>query len=117
MLARHSVSRFLEERGFMVESVSNAEEALAKLRNLRPNLIVTDMKMPGMDGNELIKAVKANPRTSNIPIIIVAARQNGVDHNSDGKADYAIHKDIDVESQLEEALAALFKTNAPPPAK
>jgi CheY-like chemotaxis protein len=111
MLARHSVSRFLEEHGFVVESVSNGQEALDKLANFRPNLIVTDMKMPGMSGSELIRALKTNRRTAGIPIIIVAARQSGVDPNSDGQADYAIYKDIDVESQLDKALAALFGTS------
>jgi CheY-like chemotaxis protein len=108
MLARHSVSRFLEERGFTVESVASGQEALDKLANFRPNLIVTDMKMPGMDGDELIKVLKTNRRTANIPVIIVAARQSGVDPNSSGQADYAVYKDIDVESQLAKALASLF---------
>lgn len=110
MLARHSVSRFLEERGFVVESVSNGQEALAKLASFRPNLIVTDMKMPGMSGGELIRALKTDRRTATIPIIIVAARQSGLDPNCDGQADHAIFKDIDVESQLDKALAALFGT-------
>jgi len=74
MLARHSVSRLLETRGFKVESVSSGQEALDRLENYRPSLIVTDMKMPGMSGNELIAALKANRRTAGIPIIIVAAR-------------------------------------------
>ena len=44
MLARHSVSRLLETRGFKVESVSSGQEALDRLENYRPSLIVTDMK-------------------------------------------------------------------------
>jgi CheY-like chemotaxis protein len=108
MLARHSVCRLLETRGFSVESVSNGQEALDRLENYRPSLIVTDMKMPGMSGKELIAALKANRRTARIPIIIVAARPSGPDPNSDARADYAIYKDIDVESQLDKALKALF---------
>ncbi|PYY07983.1 MAG: hypothetical protein DMG69_16900 [Acidobacteria bacterium] len=108
MLARHSVSRLLETRGFKVESVSSGQEALDRLENYRPSLIVTDMKMPGMSGNELIAALKANRRTAGIPIIIVAARQSGMDVDSEARADYAIYKDIDVESQLDKALKALF---------
>ncbi|PYX83514.1 MAG: hypothetical protein DMG70_10050 [Acidobacteria bacterium] len=108
MLARHSVSRLLETRGFKVESVCSGQEALDRLENYRPSLIVTDMKMPGMSGNELIAALKANRRTAGIPIIIVAARQSGMDVDSEARADYAIYKDIDVESQLDKALKALF---------
>jgi len=108
MLARHSISRLLEKRGFAVESVSGGQEALDRLVNYRPNLIVTDMKMPGMNGGELIAALKSNRLTADIPIIVVAARQSGTEAKSDERADYAIYKDIDVESQLDKALAALF---------
>lgn len=110
MLARHSLSRLLEKRGFTVESVSGGEEALDRLENYRPNLIVTDMKMPGMNGDELIAALKSNQRTADIPIIVVAARQSGMNAHSNAQADYAVYKDIDVESQLDKALTALFGT-------
>src|SRR5207253_11319928 len=62
MLARHSISRLLEKRGFAVESVSGGQEALDRLVNYRPNLIVTDMKMPGMNGGELIEIGRASCR-------------------------------------------------------
>ena len=108
MLARHSLSRLLEKRGFTVESVSGGEEALDRLQNYLPNLIVTDMKMPGMNGDELIAALKSNQRTADIPIIVVAARPSGANAHSNAQADYAVYKDIDVESQLDKALTALF---------
>ena len=72
MLIRYTVCRSLEERGFTVESATNGAEALQILERLRPDLIVTDMQMPKMSGSELITALKKNPATANIPIIIVA---------------------------------------------
>ena len=56
MLIRYTVCRFLEERGFAVESATNGVEALEVLARVRPNLIVTDMQMPKMTGSELITA-------------------------------------------------------------
>ena len=99
MLIRHTVCRFLEERGFAVESATNGQEALEVLKRVAPDLVVTDMQMPKMDGSELITALKSQPSTKNIPIVIVAGRQSGFE-NTEKRADFAIFKDIDIEAQL-----------------
>jgi CheY-like chemotaxis protein len=106
MLIRYTVCRFLEERGFLVESATNGVEALQTLTRVRPDLIVTDMQMPKMSGTELITALKSKPETAKIPIIIVAGRGSGFDE-SEKRANFAIYKDIDVEGQLGRALEAL----------
>jgi CheY-like chemotaxis protein len=103
MLIRYTVCRFLEERGFTVESATNGMEALEILERVRPDLIVTDMQMPKMTGSELITAVKKKPETSKIPLIIVAGRASGFDEK-ENRADFAIFKDIDLQGQLEKAL-------------
>ncbi|HXM68014.1 MAG TPA: response regulator [Candidatus Acidoferrum sp.] len=103
MLIRYTVCRFLEERGFQVESATNGLEALQILERLHPDLIVTDMHMPKMSGKELIDALKSNPATANIPLIIVAGRASGFDEK-ENRANFAIYKDIDIQGQLEKAL-------------
>ena len=107
MLIRYTVCRFLEERGFTVESATNGVEALGVLGRTHPDLIVTDMQMPEMSGGELLSALKNNPETARIPVIIVAGRGSGFDE-SEKRADFAIYKDIEIESQLEKALTAVF---------
>src|SRR5271169_6577210 len=111
MLIRYTVCRFLEERGFSVESATNGVEALLALERTKPDLIVTDMQMPKMSGTELITALKAKPETAKIPIIIVAGRASGFDE-SEKRADFAIYKDIDIECQLGKALDALMKKSS-----
>jgi CheY-like chemotaxis protein len=106
MLIRYTVCRFLEERGFMVESATHGAEALQILARIHPSLIVTDMNMPTMSGRELITALKSKPETARIPIIIVAGRGSGFDE-SEKRADFAIFKDIDIEAQLANALQSL----------
>jgi CheY-like chemotaxis protein len=103
MLIRYTVCRFLEERGFAVESATNGVEALQVLARVQPDLIITDVKMPRMSGTELISALKSKPETAKIPIIIVAGRGSGFD-TSEKRADFAIYKDIDIESQLQKGL-------------
>jgi CheY-like chemotaxis protein len=107
MLIRYTVCRFLEGRGFAVESATNGLEALTILERVRPDLIVTDMQMPKMTGSELITALKKKPETTSIPIIIVAGRASGFDEK-EKRANFAIYKDIDIQGQLEKALDAVM---------
>jgi CheY-like chemotaxis protein len=107
MLIRYTVCRFLEGRGFAVESATNGLEALTILDRVHPDLIVTDMQMPKMSGSELITALKKNAKTASIPIIIVAGRASGFDEK-EKRANFAIYKDIDIQGQLEKALDAVM---------
>jgi CheY-like chemotaxis protein len=107
MLIRYTVCRFLEERGFAVESATNGVEALQMLERLTPDLVVTDMEMPRMSGSELITELKKNSHTANIPIIIVAGRASGFDEK-EKRANFAIYKDIDIQTQLAKALDAVM---------
>ncbi|HTU42006.1 MAG TPA: response regulator [Candidatus Aquilonibacter sp.] len=108
MLIRYTVCRFLEERGFTVESATNGIEALQILERIRPDLIVTDMQMPKMTGSDLITVLKKKPATASIPIIIVAGRASGFDEE-EKRADFAIYKDIDLQGQMEKALDAVMR--------
>jgi len=107
MLIRHTVCRFLEERGFAVESATNGLEAVESLKRVRPDIIITDIQMPKMSGSELITAVKSEPALANIPIVIVAGRQSGFEH-TEKRANYTIFKDIDIEDQLAKALQVVL---------
>ena len=104
MLIRHTVCRFLEERGFTVESATNGVQALEMMGDLHPDIIITDMQMPKMDGSQLIDALKAKPECAQIPIVILAGKQTGADHAHETRADFIIFKDIDIEAQLQKAL-------------
>jgi CheY-like chemotaxis protein len=104
---RYTVCRFLEERGFTVESASNGVEALEVLTRLQPSLIVTDLQMPRMSGGELITALKSKQETAGVPIIIVTSRASGFDE-SEKRANFAIYKDVDIDAQLSKALDAVL---------
>ncbi len=112
MLIRHTVCRFLEERGFVVESATNGMEALELLGRIQPDLIVTDMQMPKMGGSELIAHVKSKPETAKIPIIVLSSRQSGGFGGQESQAEYAIYKDIDIDAQLKKALQVTLGTSA-----
>jgi len=111
MLIRHTVCRFLEERGFAVESATNGQEALEALKRVHPDIIITDIQMPKMSGSELITAVKNEPSLASIPIVIVAGKQSGFEH-TEKRANYTIFKDIDIEDQLGKALQVVLGAKA-----
>ena len=106
MVIRHTICRFLEDRGFAVESASNGVEALEILSRMVPALVITDMQMPAMGGSELITAIKKEPSTARVPIVIVTGRSSGYD-SRENRAEFTIFKDIDIQEQLEKALAAV----------
>jgi CheY-like chemotaxis protein len=112
MLIRHTVCRFLEERGFIVEAATNPVEALEILGSVSPDIIITDMQMPKMSGSEFITALKAKAETASIPIVILAGRQSGFSE-TEKRANFAIFKDIDIESQLQIALSTALGEHIP----
>ena len=111
MLIRHAVCRFLEQRGYTVESATNGAEALPIVERIHPDIIITDMQMPKMSGTELITVLKVQPATASIPIVIVAGKDSGFDAH-EHRANFAIFKDIDIEAQLEKALEAVLGSRA-----
>ncbi|WP_242681778.1 response regulator [Paraburkholderia hospita] len=63
----------LETEGYDVLTAEHGEAAMAVTAFARPDLIVTDWMMPGVDGAELCRRVKANPATAGIPIVVLTA--------------------------------------------
>jgi len=61
----------LEDEGFSVELAKNGEEALEKLPDFKPDLITLDIKMPGMNGIEVLKRIREQDRE--LPIVLCSA--------------------------------------------
>ena len=106
MLIRHTVCRFLEDRGFAVESATNGAEALEMLNRIHPDIIVTDLQMPKMDGHQLLLELKSRPATQAIPVIVLAGRKGS--EPADIQSKYVIYKDIDIVSQLSRTVDAIL---------
>ena len=108
MLIRHTVCRFLEARGFEVETATNGAEALEKLATNLPAVIITDLEMPKMSGLELISALQARPETAAIPVVVLAGRRSDSNPALDTRARFVIHKETDIEQQLGKVLEAVL---------
>ncbi|HEY9215561.1 MAG TPA: response regulator [Ancylobacter sp.] len=63
----------LEEAGYRVAAAPDGRQALDLAREVMPDLIVSDVVMPGMDGYELCKAIKSDPALKHIPVVLVTS--------------------------------------------
>lgn len=66
-----SMKAILEKGGYAVETAAGGSQALAKLQSIKPNLMVTDLNMPMMDGITLIKEVKKQPAFRFMPVLVM----------------------------------------------
>jgi len=68
---REMYAEFLEFAGLRTDSAATAEEGIAKALSERPNVIIMDLALPGMDGWEATRRLKADERTKDIAIVVV----------------------------------------------
>ena len=68
-----AVRAVVEDGGYDVDVAYDGKEALDKVAQTKPDLIILDVMMPVMNGHDACKQLKANPETQNIPIILLTA--------------------------------------------
>ena len=87
----------LEHSGFKVECFYDGESALKKIKDIKPDLVILDVMMPGMSGYEVCEKIKSDPETSHIKVIMLTARDMGddVDMALRKKADWFVTKPYD----------------------
>lgn len=93
----HSMTKFYVKRllsqQYKVEAVADGVAALAAVRQHRPDLVLTDVMMPGLDGFELLRSLRADPHNREIPIILLSARageESRIEGLEAGADDYLI---------------------------
>jgi CheY-like chemotaxis protein len=69
----------LERRGLEVVGAESGAEGLSAIRRLKPVMVLLDLMLPGMDGWEVYRRMKADETIRNIPVIVVTARAANVD--------------------------------------
>ena len=90
-LEREFLAKTLREEGYQVQLASSGEEALASIRREPPDLILLDVIMPGLDGMETCRAIRAEDALRAIPIVFLTARtdeQDKVEGLRSGAVDY-----------------------------
>jgi CheY-like chemotaxis protein len=70
---RYAFGRLLRMHGYEVREANDGREALDCVGEFRPQLVMTDLRMPVMDGLELIHRLRADPETADLPILAITA--------------------------------------------
>jgi CheY-like chemotaxis protein len=92
--------RYMKRSGFRAISTQEGKEALDLARRERPNLVVLDVMLPDIDGWEVLQALKADPATRDIPVLICSALHEEK-HSAARGADGYLQKPILYEDFLE----------------
>jgi DNA-binding response OmpR family regulator len=94
---------FLESRGYVVAEAADGQTALAKLEEVRPDLVLLDVMMPGIDGWQVCRTIKNHPEFSRTRVVMVTAK-GGFEDKFEGMragADDYIVKPVDLNELTE----------------
>jgi DNA-binding response OmpR family regulator len=72
---RQTVGRLMENEGYRAVQASDAEEALVILRKEKPDLMILDVRMPGLDGFELCRKLRLDPAWKSLPVIFLTSKE------------------------------------------
>lgn len=75
----HVLTSILEKMGHTVQTADNGEDGIAKAKEIKPDLILMDVVMPGMNGFQATRQLSKDSETSGIPIIIVTTKDQETD--------------------------------------
>jgi len=108
-LMRRSLAFHLEQAGYQVHTAANAEDAVSFVRNSPPDLVMLDIGLPGMDGLDALREIKAR---HNLPVIFLTGRRRELDEvvGLELGADDYITKPFDVDVVLAHIKAVLRRT-------
>jgi two-component system chemotaxis sensor kinase CheA len=110
MTVRELQRSILDRAGFDVRVATGGRDALAQLAERRPDLVVTDVEMPGLDGLGLTRAIRATPALASLPVLMVTSRASDEDRAAGleaGADAYLVKQDFD-ETALVAAVTRLL---------
>ena len=76
---RHVLNDMLSKAGFDVVACDNGEDAIVKAKHVKPDLILMDVVMPGLNGFQATRAISRDPDTKSIPIILCTSKSQETD--------------------------------------
>ena len=107
---RRMLSLVLEKCGYQVATADNGRTGVVRAFTERPDLILVDLMMPGLDGKQTISGIKADPETEKVPIIVLTAestKENILEAKALGARSIVAKVDFKLESFLERIKEAL----------
>ncbi len=100
---RESLRMQLEDRGFRVDTARDGDEAIERLETQAPDLVILDIIMPGKDGYEVLRWIRNNPDTSDLPVMILSSYPLAGEHEE------LLHLGVEGHFKKSEGLSALYE--------
>jgi CheY-like chemotaxis protein len=97
----------LDEEGYRVTVAGNGRQALERLDEAAPDVIVTDYMMPIMNGAEMVRTIRAMPQYANVPVVLMSGVPEAMLSEHRPLYDRFLHKPFDIERLLEVLRALL----------
>lgn len=104
-VGRIKTNRFLINNQFQSQMAEDGCDALEKINAHMPDIVITDVEMPNMDGFELTKQIRSNPVTAHIPVIVISGNSDGYEEKAkEVGADLVLGKPYSEENMLAQVL-------------
>ena len=107
---RNLMVEVLERRGYRVSTASDGHDALTQVALTRPDLVITDLTMPGLDGYQLRRLIRG---ISSVPVLVMSAQMGAEDQAYRMGADAFLPKPFDLEDLWAEIEDLLLETRSP----
>ena len=122
-MVRETLGQVLTDEGYMVDLAVDGESALARVRAARPDAILLDLMMPGMNGRQFLQALREEPAYEDIPVMIMTAVHGLSVNPATLGASTVVEKPFNVDELLNKVALAVYRSResrearatAPPP--
>jgi CheY-like chemotaxis protein len=124
-MVRKSLGQFLGDEGYTVEEAADGFDALARIDQHRPDVILLDLMMPGMNGRQFLRALRDDPRYVSLPVVVMTAVRGLTVQPAALGASEVVEKPFDVDELLNKVALAIYRSRnqlqpappvVPPPA-
>ena len=97
----------LTAEGYLIETEVDSSKLISRLTKNTPDLLILDLWMPMINGEQILKLIKTNPALNNIKVIIISASLDGKLAHKFSNADDYINKPFDIDDLLSKVMAQL----------
>lgn len=109
-MVRDTLGQFLAEEGYVVDTAVDGADALDRVRAAKPDAILLDLMMPGMNGRQFLQALREDPEYQQVPVLIMTA-VHGLEVNlSTIGASEVVEKPFQIEDLLNKVALAVYRS-------
>ncbi len=109
-MVRDTLGQFLAEEGYVVDTAIDGADALERVRSARPDAILLDLMMPGMNGRQFLQELRDDPTYANVPVLIMTA-VHGLEVNlASIGASQVVDKPFQIEDLLNKVALAVYRS-------